>query len=213
MKAIAIFLVSILVLFLTDTATALKKKKQDNNGGESGVVVLVVGFGNNVNSNFFPRVDMAQKMGVRQDEIDSLLNQKLLEGFSDVSVKNIDFINPSDFSLISQTRNCFEFTGDPGYIQPELIVAFEAQIQDLLELYNADYLLLYNQYYLRWQEEPVRTLFHIFSYTVFNKKMQAVSKGQEHFNTFSLVDSDEMKKLMHRMVKKNTQHVSRLIYK
>jgi hypothetical protein len=213
MKTTAIYLACIIILFLSNTAEAAKNRKQDSTSTESGVVVLVVGFGDNVNSNYFPRVDMAVKMGVAQDKIDSLLNHKLWEGFAGVNLKNISFINPSDYSMISKTRNYFQFTGDPGDIRPELISSFETQIQELLEIYNADYLLLYNQYYLRWQEEPVRTLFHIFNYTIFNRKMQAVSKGQEHFNTFSLVNSDEMKKLMQRMVKKNTQNVSRLISK
>ena len=60
-------------------------------------------------------------------------------------------------------------TGRARIAIPDLSAVPTEELQKVLDNADADYLLVLNQHYLKWQDQPLRTLFHIVSYTLFDK--------------------------------------------
>ena len=68
------------------------------------------------------------------------------------------------------------------------------ELQKVLDNADADYLLVLNQHYLKWQDQPLRTLFHIVSYTLFDKDKNEVYRGNNFFTCMNLENPDKLRK-------------------
>ena len=58
----------------------------------------------------------------------------------------------------------------------------------ILKSSGADYVLFLNQHYLKWQEKPMLTLFHITSYSLFDNRGCEVISDSNNFTSMSLED-------------------------
>ena len=70
----------------------------------------------------------------------------------------------------------------------------DCKLQKVLDNADADYLLVLNQHYLKWQDQPLRTLFHIVSYTLFDKDKNEVYRGNNFFTCMNLENPDKLRK-------------------
>ncbi len=198
-----------LSFFLFAYLQAFANEYRKNGSQKPDITILVIGFGDNVASNYFPKVEIAEKLKVSLEEIDSLLNQKLNNQVQALEIRRISFITKPTNKEIKYLRGHIHFHGEPGQISATINDKYKDFFINLLAEHKADYLLVYNEYFLRWQEVPFNTLFHIFSYTLFDQSLQEVSKGQDHFNTFSLVHSNELTRNLERLVRRNAQSIAR----
>ena len=60
---------------------------------------------------------------------------------------------------------------------------------------DADYLLVLNQHYLKWQDQPLRTLFHIVSYSLFDKDKKEIITGNNFFTCMNLEEPNKIRKM------------------
>jgi len=202
------FFLSLLVLFFLSLSTSVEANKRTGSV-KPDITILVIGFGDNVASNFFPKVEIAEKLNIPLHEFDSILNQKLNKQVQAIDIRQLNFITRESIKEINHLRGHIHFHGESGQIAAIIIDRYKEFFKNLLNEHKADYLLVYNEYYLRWQELPFNTLFHIFSYTLFDQSLSEISNGQDHFNTFSLVPGSELTRNLERLVRRNVQNIAR----
>ena len=70
----------------------------------------------------------------------------------------------------------------------------DSRYEQLIKDTDSDYVLFLNQHYLKWQEKPLRTLFHITSYSLFDKNQQEVTRGNHYFTSMNLESKDKLSK-------------------
>ena len=50
-----------------------------------------------------------------------------------------------------------------------------------MEEADGDYLLILNRHYLKWQDQPLRTLFHFVSYSLYDREKNEITHGTNYF--------------------------------
>jgi hypothetical protein len=157
--------------------------------------ILIVGLDENVKSNYFPKVMIAEETGMDAENIDREYNAIIAENIAATT-------NDGDYKFISPAGDdCKQIIG-------EIIVNGEdeentcdmsnvppAELQKLLDQAGADYLLVLNRHYLRWQETPLRTLFHTVSYALFDKNKQEICHGNSYFTSMALENPARLRKI------------------
>jgi len=152
--------------------------------------VLMVGLTDNVRSNYFPKVMITEKTGIMEDMIDREYNAIIMENIV-ASAGGMFIPACADASLYEwATMIKVEGEGDNSYSDLSQVSADE--YRNALNTAGAEYLLVLNQHYLRWQERPMRTLFHIVSYTLFDKDKNEVYRGNGYFTSMDLETPDRL---------------------
>jgi hypothetical protein len=206
MKLTISVLVLCFVVLFPLSATRGDKSNVKVNGSKN---LLVVGFGDQVHSNYYPRIDIAQKLETGLDNLDITLNQKFLDSFNGLRNNRVNLVKVKSYDDISAFRRMFSFVGSEDELSLVPTEVDELKLGALIKHYEADYIIVYSQYYLKRQEAPFNTLFHIFNYKLFDNEMNELMKGQEYFNTFDLVSADELSKQFQRAIRKNMSSIAR----
>ena len=112
------------------------------------------------------------------------------------SVKNGDckFIPANATQVTGQVLNEIKVNGESEDCYSDLSAVPTEELQKVLDNAGADYLLVLNQHYLKWQDQPLRTLFHIVSYTLFDKDKNEVYRGNNFFTCMNLENPDKLRK-------------------
>jgi len=209
---IAILFSGLLIIFATNAQGNTRKSANREKAGEtSQITILVIGFGNNITSNYFPLVDAAEKLEIPYAEYDSVLNQKLSNEFQELDFRKVRFATASSYYEVGKLRNMLFYPGEMGNAAHIICQTHNQELIEVIRNYEADYMVVYGQYQLKWQEEPFNTLFHILDYTVFDSNLQEIYRGQEHFNTFSLARTNELQRNFQRLVKRNANTIYKAI--
>jgi len=207
MKIYIIYLLTAMLLIQPATLQANKNRKP----ATQTRTILVVGFAGKVNSNFFPLATVAERMKIDQLRVDSVMHDKLVSSFTNLDKGNHIFIVLHDLDRVNRVRGYFSFTGEKEEIYPEINGAQSPKLKKIMEQYGADYVMVFGQYYLKWQEEPFNTLFHIFNYSVFGRNMEEVIRGKEHFNTFGDYGSGDIERQLALLIRRNVSLIERTL--
>ena len=178
---IRIFTVMFFLAVASIAANAKESKKEGDN--YHAKQILIVGLHDNVKSNYFYNGMIAEETGMKADSIDQTYNTIIAENIA-ASVKNGDckFIPANATQVTGQVLNEIKVNGE------------SEDLQKVLDNADADYLLVLNQHYLKWQDQPLRTLFHIVSYTLFDKDKNEVYRGNNFFTCMNLENPDKLRK-------------------
>ena len=178
---IRIFTVMFFLAVASIAANAKESKKEGDN--YHAKQILIVGLHDNVKSNYFYNGMIAEETGMKADSIDQTYNTIIAENIA-ASVKNGDckFIPANATQVTGQVLNEIKVNGE------------NEELQKVLDNADADYLLVLNQHYLKWQDQPLRTLFHIVSYTLFDKDKNEVYRGNNFFTCMNLENPDKLRK-------------------
>lgn len=175
--------------------------------------ILVVGFAGNINSNFLPEQMVAERFEVCTQTIDSVLHEKLLQGFGNLSPNpNLKFIFPECIEEASRIRNVFTFNGDGENMYPVLSETNEVEFKAVMDQYNADYIMVFGQYYLKWRDEPFQTFFHILNYSLINRNLKEMNRGNEFFTTFNSFNAQDVEKQLSKLIRRSAATVRRTIH-
>jgi hypothetical protein len=207
MKAFILSLLALLLLIQPVAHSANKNRRQ----AAQTRTILVVGFAGNVNSNYFPRETVAEKIEVDPGMFDSVLHDKLVNGFTNLDKGNNSFIILQNLNETNRIRGYFSFNGENEEIYPEINRTYSPELKKIMEHHGAHYVMVFGQYYLKWQEEPFNTLFHIFNYSVFGPNMEEVTRGKEYFNTFGDFGSRDIDRQLARLIRRNASLIARTI--
>lgn len=156
--------------------------------------ILIVGLPDNVKSNYFYKGMIAKETGMKADSIDLAYNSIIAENIA-VSCKGGDCRFISGMAVNGQMVNEIQVKGEEEGCYSDLSAVSTESLQEELDKAGADYLLVLNQHYLKWQEQPLRTLFHIVSYTLFDKDKKEVCRGNNFFTSMNLENADKIRKI------------------
>ncbi len=177
------------------------------------VKVLIIGLPDNVQSNYFPNIMITEETGIPVDSIDNTYNQIIAKNIISAN-KNKRFrfvfseVSP-DQSTLFKTMNFRNDEKEEKYA--DLSSADKIAYKSLVDKSDADYVLFLNQHYLKWQETPLRTLFHITSYSLFDKNQHEVTCGYNYFTSLNLENQDDLKKDSKKSSSKITSSILKTI--
>lgn len=158
--------------------------------------VLVIGLNDNIRSNHFPTTMLSEETGLVVDSIDVAYNRAIAMNIV-TSVKEGAALTFKAHEGIDRwesllTNVTLEGENEESYANLSNIA--QAELEQLMEEADADYLLILNQHYLKWQEEPLRTLFHFVSYSLYNKEKEEITRGHNYFTCMKPENEMQLRK-------------------
>ena len=158
--------------------------------------VLIVGLKDNVRSNYFYKGMIAEETGMQADSVDFIYNQIIAENIAGNTknkaykfvLANEDSIPADFFEEVKINENEEECASDLSSVPLD-------EMRKIMNDADADYLLVLNQHYLKWQDQPLRTLFHIVSYSLFDKDKKEIITGNNFFTCMNLEEPNKIRKM------------------
>lgn len=205
-----------IILGLSVLGFSLSAYAEDNvneNSNVSKKKVLVIGL-DNVNSNYFPQSMITEETGIPTDSISYTYNKIITSNIINANKdKDYVFVSPAASSEISEIIDNIKLEGEEEekYIDPSTLD--DNEYSHLMDNTHADYVLFLNQHYLKWQEEPLRTLFHFVSYSLYDKNQKEITKGNNYFTCMNLEKADKLSKASRKSSSKIASTVIKSIKK
>lgn len=158
------------------------------------VRIMVVGLPDNVSSNYYPITMISEETGIPSDSVDAAYNSAIAQNIiSSNKNENIKFFVPADKGEVKTVMERIGLKGDEAdEKQVDLSRVESNAFREMLARNNADYVLFLNQHYLKWQEKPMQTLFHITSYSLYDRTMQEVVHGNNNFTSINLENRERL---------------------
>lgn len=187
----------ILGLFAIASVTAVQADeagKEVAKESSPAVKVLVVGL-DHVSSNYFPESMITEETGIPEDSIGETYNRIITDNIIQANrSKEFTFISSENFSNTAELLGEVKMSGENEESYADVEQIDHKNYKQLMDEANADYVLFLNQHYLKWQEKPLRTLFHFVSYSLYDKNQQEVTKGNNYFTCMNLEKADKLSK-------------------
>lgn len=185
----------------------------NENSNVSTKKVLVIGL-NNVNSNYFPQSMITEETGIPTDSIsytyNKIITNNIIQSNKD---KDYTFVSPVVSSEINEIIDDIQLKGEEEERYIDLSSIDNNEYHRLIDASNADYVLFLNQHYLKWQEKPLRTLFHFVSYSLYDKNQKEITKGNNYFTCMNLEKADKLSKASRKSSSKIASTVIKSIKK
>lgn len=161
--------------------------KKDVTNKSAEAQVLIVGLNDNVKSNYYFKEQIAEETGIQADSIvqqyNDIISRNIMAAATNSACTFVPAGNDDSYTgLVSK----IEVTGDGEDCNSNLSKLTTEELQAALEHAHADYLLVLNQHYLKWQQQPMRTVFHMVSYTLYDKNKKPVVSGNQYFTSMNL---------------------------
>lgn len=205
-----IILLTVLNLVFVAASQAKGKGKEDSD--ISGKQVLMLGLADNVKSNYFPKVMISEETGIVENRIDSEYNAIIMENIRTSAKGGCKFIPvPAGETPVNKWMELIKVTGEGDACYSDVSQVPGEEYRNVLDTAGADYLLVLNQHYLKWQEVPMRTLFHIVSYTLFDKDKNEVYRGNGYFASMNLEQPGKLKKISEKTSSRIASAVTKTI--
>lgn len=185
----------------------------NENSNVSTKKVLVIGL-DNVNSNYFPQSMITEETGIPTDSIsytyNKIITNNIIQSNKD---KDYTFVSPVVSSEINEIIDDIQLKGEEEERYIDLSSIDNNEYHRLIDVSNADYVLFLNQHYLKWQEKPLRTLFHFVSYSLYDKNQKEITKGNNYFTCMNLEKADKLSKASRKSSSKIASTVIKSIKK
>lgn len=187
----------ILGLFAMASVTAVQADEAGKEVAKESsptVKVLVVGL-DHVSSNYFPESMITEETGIPEDSIGETYNRIITDNIIQANKdKDVTFVSSENFANADELVGEVKMNGENEDCYADVEEIDHKNYKQLMDEANADYVLFLNQHYLKWQEKPLRTLFHFVSYSLYDKKQQEVTKGNNYFTCMNLEKADKLSK-------------------
>lgn len=205
-----------IILGLSVLGLSLSANAEDyvnENSNVSTKKVLVIGL-DNVNSNYFPQSMITEETGIPTDSIsytyNKIITNNIIQSNKD---KDYTFVSPVASSEINEIIDDIQLKGEEEERYIDLSSIDNNEYHRLIDASNADYVLFLNQHYLKWQEKPLRTLFHFVSYSLYDKNQKEITKGNNYFTCMNLEKADKLSKASRKSSSKIASTVIKSIKK
>lgn len=185
-----------------------KDAKESKDSEKQTSHILIVGLDENVKSNYYYNGMIAEETGIEADYIDQEFNRIISENIAISNKdKNCRFTSADPEQINGQLLQSIKVNGESEECYSDISSVSSDEWQNTFEKMNADYMLILNQHYLKWQEVPLRTLFHIVSYTVFDKDKKEICRGNQYFTCMHLENSEKQRKISLKSTSKIASNV------
>lgn len=166
--------------------------------------VLIISATNNIKSNHYYDDLIAKEIGVQVDSLDFYFNGEVKRNLIANEPSKMHFvttISNEDLALLNQQ---LEIIGEGESSEASIDHISLTSYQTMLNKANTNYLLVINQHYLKKIDETMNTVYHIISYTLFDKDKQKVNSATQYYATMKL----ENVKVMVPLIKKTTSKIA-----
>lgn len=187
--------VSLILVAAMAPMLSFAKKNKGTRAAAEPANVLIVGLNDNVKSNYYYDDLIAKEMGLDADSVDYSYNKIIAANISTVAPKSLCHFVSGSTPEIDAVAGKISVDGEGDECSTSVAQVGDAEWKDIFEKNNADYVLVLNQHYLKRQVEPMRTVFYIISYSLFDKDKKEVHNGNQYFSLIDLVSLDKMKYL------------------
>lgn len=185
-------------------------KKNNSSSAATETRVLIVGLNDNVKSNYYAEGMIAEETGIQADSIDQQYNTIIAQNIAAAASNGLcKFVQGNNDHSYDELIGKISVTGEGEDCNSDLTGITAAELQNALEHAQANYLLVLNQHYLKWQKEPMKTVFHMVSYTLYDKDRKEVLSGSQYFTTMNLEKPEKIAQLS----RKSTSRIASSIAK
>ncbi len=171
--------------------------------------ILIIGLNDNIKSNYFYDEMIAEESGIEQDSLNIKYNNIITDNISSSS-KDKHFLSTNTFQY-NKIIEKIKTEGEDEERYSDISSIQTSELQSMLNKENAEYLLVLNQHYLKWQETPYRTIFHIISYSLFDKNKKEIYRGNNYFTCVNLENAEQIKKMSKKCSAKIAESVFKAI--
>lgn len=201
----------VLVMILIQAPLLLWGKKEKGiQHKQQQAQVLIIGLNDNVKSNYYYDDLIAAQTGMKVDSIDQQYNAIIAENIiASAQNSSCQFTTGSMDVHADRIVGKIAVAGEGEDCVSNLSGVSPEELQATLHEAGADYLLVLNQHYLKWQEEPMRTVFHMISYTLFDKDKKQVLSGNQYFTSMNLEAPEKVMQLSRKTTAKIASAVAR----
>lgn len=204
-------LTGLFLMCTTLTATHANNDVKENNKKADAKQVLVVGLYDNVRSNYFPDDMITEETGIPADSIDIAYNRAIAENIAAATKGARDLIFVPACRQWGNVLNEIKLDGTEEDSYADLTAVDKAALENMLEEAGAEYLLILNQHYLKWQEQPMRTMFHFVTYSLYDKQKKEMTRGSNYFTCMKPEDVAEIRKSSRKSTSKIASAVIKTI--
>lgn len=214
MKKVASIRVLLMALMMVGLNSAFARENKKMERSNSAHQILIIGLNDNVKSNYFYNGMITKETGIPTDSIPSEYNDIIADNIVAADRKGVClFVAADSNSELGNVINEIKLKGEEEETYADLSQVSDEELKKVMDKAGADYLLVLNQHYLKWQETPCRTLFHIVSYSLFDRNKQEVTRGNNFFTAINLESPETLRKISRKSTSKIANTVIRSINK
>jgi hypothetical protein len=208
MKTNRLFL--LIIILMNAPLTMWGKKEKSVQGNQQPAQILIIGLDDNVKSNYYYDDLIAEQTGMKVDSIDQQYNAIIAGNIIAASENSFCKFTTGDKDVhCDRISGKIKVAGEGEQCASNLADITAEELQATLKEAHADYLLVLNQHYLKWQEEPMRTVFHMISYTLFDKDKKQVLSGNQYFTSMNLEAPEKVMQLSRKTTSKIASSIAR----
>jgi hypothetical protein len=190
-------------------AAATSRAGSDNDAPTN---VLVVGLDRErVTSNYYPDGMIAEKIGLPLDSVAPYINRAIVARLAGTTRGAVRFIRLDDANGTREVTNHARYEGDAERSHGDLSRVAREDFNRLLDAFNADYLLVVSQYYMKKQDEPFPFLYHVINYEVYDRSKAKRYEGYAGFDTPDLLPAPQLDKHYRKIVDRMADRVCKVI--
>ncbi|MDR2414389.1 MAG: hypothetical protein LBD64_05335 [Odoribacteraceae bacterium] len=194
------------VMLLSAPTTAIERQE-----GAARVNVLVIGLEReHVSSNYYPDQLIAEKISVPVDSLADYFNRAIVSRLPAESSGPARFIRDDRIctrALPAGTR----YEGEEEGVHRDLSRVPRDSLTRLLDAFEADFLLLVSQYYMKQETEPFPYLYHIVNYEVYDRQKTKRYEGYVCFDTPDLLPAPRLDKYYKKIASRIVARVNRVV--
>jgi hypothetical protein len=210
MKNIHVFASLLLLVILPVILWARKEKSVS--AEHPMTKVLIIGFRDNVKSNYYYNEVIARETGMQIDSIDHLYNAIIARNIArSTAYDRCQFISGTHDQVYDRLAEKIAVKGEGESCVSDLSGLSPGELQEVLEYADAQYLLVLNQHYLKWQYEPMRTVFHMVSYTLYDKDKKTIHTGSQYFTSMNLEPPERIIQLSRKSTAKIASGITKAL--
>lgn len=173
--------------------------------------ILVLGMQDNVKSNYFATSMLAEDTQINPDSVCYIYNRVIENNLSQLAKKSkaaYTFIDGYALKgMGEEILNDVKTSGEAENQASDLTLVSETRLKRLLDKAGADYLLLLDTHYLKYQEVPFKTIFHYVNYSLYNGEKQKLTQGSNYFTSINPQSEKQMLKSSRKSTAKMLDNV------
>lgn len=167
-----------------------------NNSTPKANRILVIGAQDNVKSNYFVADMLAEDTQINPDSVCYIYN-KVIENNLSLLAKskktNYTFIDGNNIQdTYNDILDDIKTTGEGENQASDLSLVNATQLRGMLDQAGADYLLLLDTHYLKYQEVPFKTIFHYVNYSLYDGNKKKLAQGSNYFTSINPQSEQQM---------------------
>lgn len=173
--------------------------------------VLIITAADNIKSNHYYDDYIAKEMGVAVDSLDYYFNGSVTRHLQSLHEGALEYTLLSETDLPA-VKDDIEISGEAeGSVASVDKMSLE-EYHSLLEKNHTEFLLVINQHYLKKMESgTMNTVFHIVSYTLFDKDKKQLNTSSLYYSTIKLDKPNKMESQLKKTAAKMASKLEKAV--